>query len=100
MAGNKIQNLQLLRDAGFNVPGFVVIPFSAAVDKDKYKKLLAGKKVTGTGEFDGIIEACLREDFDIGKFLDPGSEISLFSVRSSCNIEDGSELSFEGTFDS
>ena len=99
MAGNKIQNLQLLKGAGFNVPEFWVIPFAAAVDKDKYKELLAGKKVTETREFDEIIEKCLREDFDIGKFLDSCSDISLFSVRSSCNIEDGSELSFAGQFD-
>ena len=99
MPGNKIQNLQILKDAGFNVPSFKVIPFSAVVDKDKYRKLLAEKSSVKVTDFEGIIDEALRSDFDISKYVDMGTDISLFSVRSSCNVEDGDELSFAGQFD-
>ena len=67
MYGSKIDNLIKLRDNGFNVPAFTVVPFDDAV----------------------------REDLDI-KFPSDGT---LFSVRSSANVEDGSEHSFAGQFE-
>lgn len=99
MPGNKTRNLQLLTEAGFNVPRFVRIPFGAVVDKSKYKELLGGKMDVSSGDLRRMLEASFREDFDIRKFTDFAKDISLFSVRSSCNVEDGTELSFAGQFD-
>ena len=99
MSGNKIGNLQLLKESGFNVPEFRKIPFSAVVDREKYKSLLGKNKDINAEEYRKIIDASWREDFDIQKFLDFEKDISMFSVRSSCNVEDGEELSFAGQFD-
>ena len=79
MSGNKIQNLQLLQNAGFNVPRFNVIPFSEVVDRDKYKSLLAGEKsVSDADALLTIINKCLRDDFDINKYLSFAEGITLF----------------------
>ena len=99
MSGNKSGNLQLLKEAGFNVPEFIKIPFAAVVDREKYKNLLDENKDVNAEEYRKIIDASLREDFDAHKFLDFEKDISLFSVRSSCSVEDGKELSFAGQFD-
>lgn len=99
MSGNKIGNLQLLKEAGFNIPEFVKIPFAAVVDSEKYKSLLGENQNINAEEYRKIIDASLREDFDVNRFLNFEKDISLFSVRSSCNVEDGRELSFAGQFD-
>ena len=99
MAGNKIQNLKLIRDAGFNVPVFNTVPFSALVDRDKYRRLLDEKRDIDAKGLLGILEECFRGEFDISEYMDFDAETDLFSVRSSCNVEDGNELSFAGQFD-
>lgn len=67
MYGSKIDNLIKLKENGFNVPSFTVVPYENAV-KDDLK-------------------------------IDLPSAGELFSVRSSANVEDGSDLSFAGQFD-
>lgn len=67
MYGSKIDNLIKLKENGFNVPDFTVVPYEEAL-KDVIKVELP-------------------------------SEGKRFSVRSSADVEDGSELSFAGQFD-
>ena len=97
MSGNKIGNLQLLSEAGFNVPRFTRIPFGAVVNKSEYRRLLGEKEDVSAGDHREILEASLRKDFDVRNFLDFAKDIPLFSVRSSCSVEDGEELSFPGS---
>lgn len=67
MYGAKIDNLIKLKENGFNVPAFCVLPYEETVKDDL--------KITFPSE--GV----------------------LFAVRSSANVEDGSELSFAGQFE-
>ena len=67
MYGAKIDNLIKLKENGFNVPAFCVLPYEETVKDD------------------------LKITFP--------SEGALFAVRSSANVEDGSELSFAGQFE-
>ena len=67
MYGAKIDNLIKLKENGFNVPVFCVVPYEETVKDD------------------------LKITFP--------SEGALFAVRSSANVEDGSELSFVGQFE-
>lgn len=66
MYGSKIDNLLKLKQNGFNVPDFTVVPY----------------------------EEALKDDINV----ELPSEGKLFSVRSSADVEDGSELSFAGQF--
>lgn len=67
--GSKAKNLQLLLEAGFNVPPFVILPSDGVTDQ-------------------------LISDL-IGEQL---GRVDLFAVRSSAEVEDGSEKSYAGHF--
>ena len=76
--GGKAHNLFLLKEQGFNVPPFGVIPANKIEENDK----LSNELKIGLNMF------C--------RSFDPGT---LFAVRSSANIEDNPEHSFAGQFD-
>ena len=96
MAGNKLENLKILRDNGINVPHFTVVPFSGVVDVEKYEDLLKGQK---NPDFGAVLSNCINYDFDLDEFYDEKEFPELCSVRSSCSVEDGESASFAGQFD-
>jgi pyruvate,water dikinase len=68
--GNKAKNLQILKEAGFNVPNFVVLPPDYEGNPRKIRNLL-------------------------DKFVKPDRR---YAVRSSGTLEDTAELSFAGQY--
>ncbi len=69
MYGSKIDNLIKMKESGINVPDFKVIDFETASDEKK-----------------------------LDKFLSETTFTYPVAVRSSCNLEDGSDQSFAGQF--
>lgn len=98
MHGSKIENLQRLRDAGLNVPKFVVFDFCNLVDDCvKFNKFFQEQLHKKPSEASKEIRKYLEEHYS-----NHGPAIKLTSetcaVRSAANIEDGKFDSFAGQF--
>ena len=107
--GNKAQSLFDLKAAGFPVPYFQVIPsevfneVAARIPASAWNNPSELAKITAEDSSESSSENStsfqIPSTFDLKKFLAPFGEKPL-AVRSSCNREDGAQLSFAGIFES
>ena len=96
--GSKIENLKIMKNAGLPVPDFEVFSFDELVpSKEKIQAALTACKGRTAAEKSSILKKAVIEsvkgDWNIS--LDG----VLFSVRSSSSVEDSSDNSFAGQFD-
>lgn len=89
--GGKAKNLFLLKEMGFNVPAFAVIPAEFL-----RQNVLSGESEKAIQE---IQTFAFASDF-IENFLANFPDNSFFAVRSSAIDEDGADFSFAGQFES
>ena len=98
MLGKKAENLRILIDNGFNVPPFIVICLFNIIDnKDEFKSLLNRFLLTANQQdYNDIKKYIEQVKFDDSMLFDS----DMYSVRSSCSLEDGMSDSFAGQFSS
>ncbi|MFL5754491.1 MAG: PEP/pyruvate-binding domain-containing protein [Bacteroidia bacterium] len=89
--GGKAGNLFVLKEAGLNIPKFVVIPAEVLLS------LIEGKKSEDLSS--AITNFQIPEKF-IAELADHFSNVTYFAVRSSAVGEDGTAHSFAGQFES
>lgn len=85
MLGSKIDNLLKLVECGVNVPKFFVIKHEDVIRME----------INEFNKDDVIKHIKSIESIEFDNYLD----CKLYSVRSSCNLEDGEDNSFAGQFD-
>lgn len=85
MLGSKIDNLLKLVECGVNVPKFFVIKHEDVISME----------INEFNKDDVIKHIKSIESIEFDNYLD----CKLYSVRSSCNLEDGEDNSFAGQFD-
>lgn len=85
MFGSKIDNLLKLVECGVNVPKFFVIKHEDVISME----------INEFNKDDVIKHIKSIESIEFDNYLD----CKLYSVRSSCNLEDGEDNSFAGQFD-
>lgn len=95
MFGNKIDNLEKLKENGIRVPDFTVVRFEDVIDVTRYQKRweeYADEPLLQR------LHGCVRTDFreHLSELLPRGE--GLMAIRSSCNLEDGADHSFAGQF--
>lgn len=90
--GGKARNLFILKEAGFNVPKFVVIPQEVVLE-------IISKEHSTEQQLQQINDFQISESF-IESITEHFSGNTFFAVRSSAIDEDGSEHSFAGQFES
>ncbi len=96
--GSKIENLKVMSGAGLPVPQFETFSFDELVpDKSKIKHTLAWAVGKSTAEKSALLKAAVKES--VCDIRDLKLEGELFSVRSSSCVEDSSDNSFAGQFD-
>jgi phosphohistidine swiveling domain-containing protein len=89
--GAKAKNLFRLKELGFRVPAFVVIPVTAFLESIQDKN---------TTQINEIISSFVFPEFFFQKIISFFPADTLFAVRSSAEDEDGSGFSFAGQFES
>ena len=96
--GSKIENLKIMSGAGLPVPHFETFSFDELVpDKSKIKHTLAWSVGKSTAEKSALLKSAVKESICAVRDLKLDGE--LFSVRSSSCVEDSSDNSFAGQFD-
>lgn len=96
--GSKIENLKIMSAVGLQVPQFETFSFNELVhDKSKIKAALSCTENKSTAEKSALLKAAVRESVRVEKEIKLDGE--LFSVRSSSCVEDSSDNSFAGQFD-
>ena len=91
--GSKIDNLNILKYAGINVPNFIAIKSEDMIDEDffEFNYNEEDRKNSSKNLKKKIEENFKKPLIELGE--------GLYSVRSSCNYEDGKNHSFAGLFD-
>lgn len=90
--GNKIINLQKMKENGIRVPDFKVLTFEEIVDVARLQKGLERER----------LENCFREDLVVSfpeDKADAAQGDERYAVRSACSLEDGADQSFAGQFE-
>lgn len=96
--GSKIENLKIMKGAGLPVPDFEVFSFDELVpSKEGIQAALTACKDKTTAEKSSLLKRAVRESVKIDWDISLDGE--LFSVRSSSSVEDSSDNSFAGQFD-
>lgn len=96
--GSKIENLKIMKRAGLPVPDFEVFSFDELVpSKERIQAALASCKDKTTAEKSSMLKKVARESVKSNWNISLDGE--LFSVRSSSSVEDSSDNSFAGQFD-
>ncbi len=96
--GSKIENLKVMSGAGLPVPRFETFSFDELVpDRSKIKHTLAWSAGKSSAEKSVLLKAAVKESVCIPEKIKLEGE--LFSVRSSSCVEDSSDNSFAGQFD-
>ncbi len=90
--GGKALNLFTLKEAGINVPHFVVIPQEEVANIISDERLVDKQK-------ERILNFQISEPF-IQHLIQQFNNVTYFAVRSSAGDEDGAEFSFAGQFES
>ena len=90
--GGKARNLFLLKDKGFNVPNFVVIP-----QEELLKQIGNDNSIDRQAQ---IINDFIFPEGFINDVLKQLPDVTFLAVRSSAIDEDGNEFSFAGLFES
>ncbi len=96
--GSKIENLKTMKNAGIPVPDFETFSFDELVQNTEIiRKAVESSKGKTVKEKSEILKDAVRQSVRISR--ETALEGSLFSVRSSSCVEDSSENSFAGQFD-
>ena len=96
--GSKINNLQIMTDAGLPVPQFTAIPFSALVpDASPLHAQMDEVRDLPLAEQSRRLRQTVRSLLSKELFAPDGD--GLYAVRSSCALEDSADHSFAGQFD-
>ena len=96
--GSKIENLKIMKNAGLPVPEFEAFSFDELIaDRSKIKQTLILSYGKSIAEKSAMLKAAVRECVCVNRKVSLEGE--LFSVRSSSCVEDSSENSFAGQFD-
>ncbi|MEE1137154.1 MAG: PEP/pyruvate-binding domain-containing protein [Acutalibacteraceae bacterium] len=96
--GSKIENLKIMKWAGLSVPDFEVFSFDELVpSKERIQAALKSCKGKTTAEKSSVLKKAVTESVERNWNISLDGE--LFSVRSSSSVEDSSDNSFAGQFD-
>ena len=96
--GSKIENLKTMKNAGIPVPEFETLSFDELVGNTEIiRKAVDNSKGKTIKEKSEMLKNAVRQSVRIDREI--SLEGSLFSVRSSSCVEDSTENSFAGQFD-
>lgn len=92
MLGTKINNLQIMKNNGINIPDFYIIKHS-----DVLNEKIEVSKISDIKELSLNLKKQVKEKYKLNIKLE--NKFKKYAVRSSANLEDNSESSFAGQFD-
>lgn len=98
MFGSKFDNLNKLRENGFNIANFELIKFEDAISSSEgIIQIVENNKNKSNKELSYLLKEWIQNN--INKNFEINLKCEKYAVRSSSNVEDGNSDSFAGQFD-
>lgn len=98
MYGSKFDNLNKLKEKGFNIPKFEIIKFEDAINNsEEIVKIVENNKNISKKELSDLLKIYIQNN--INNDFEINLTCERYAIRSSSNIEDGKYDSFAGQFD-
>lgn len=98
MFGSKYDNLNKLRENGFNIANFELIKFEDAISSSEgIIQIVENNKNKSNKELSYLLKEWIQNN--INKNFEINLKCEKYAVRSSSNVEDGNSDSFAGQFD-